>query len=128
MDENELSNKIIGAAIEAHKALGPGLLESAYEECLCHELHLQGLAFERQKDLPVEYKGIKLDCGYRLDLVVEGKVVVEAKAVERMLPVYEAQVLTYLKLTGLKLGMLINFNTPRIKDGIKRLVLGLEEK
>jgi len=125
MDENELSNKIIGAAIEVHKHLGPGLLESAYEECLCHELHLMGLSFERQKSLPVEYKGIKLDCGYRLDIVVEGKVVIEIKAIERLMPIHEAQVLTYLKLSGLKLGMLINFNQALIRDGIKRVVLGL---
>jgi len=128
MDENEISNKIIGAALEVHKVLGPGLLESAYEECLCYELNLQGLAFERQKSLPVEYKGIKLDCGYQMDLVVEGKVVVEVKAVEKLLSIHEAQVLTYLRLSGLRLGLLINFNSPRIKDGIKRLVLGLKEK
>jgi len=125
MDENELSNKIIGAAIEVHKHLGPGLLESAYEECLCHELHLMGISFERQKNLPVEYKGIKLDCGYRMDLVVDDKVLVEIKAIDKLMPIHEAQVLTYLKLSGLKLGMLINFNNALIRDGIKRVVLGL---
>jgi GxxExxY protein len=125
MDENELSNKIIGAAIEVHKHLGPGLLESAYEECMCHELNLMGLSFERQKNLPVEYKGIKLDCGYRMDLVVDNKVLIEIKAIDKLMPIHEAQVLTYLKLSGLKLGMLINFNNALIRDGIKRVVLGL---
>jgi GxxExxY protein len=125
MDENELSNKIIWAAIEVHKHLGPGLLESAYEECLCHELHLMEIGFERQKNLPVEYKGIKLDCGYRMDLVVDDKVVVEIKAIDKLMPIHEAQVLTYLKLSGLKLGMLINFNNAMIRDGIRRVVLGL---
>jgi len=128
MDENELSNKIIGAALEVHKTLGPGLMESAYQACLCQELRIQGLKIEKEKDLPVEYKGFKLDCGYRMDIVVEDKVIVEVKALEKVLPIHEAQLLTYLKLTGLKLGLLINFNTPRLKDGIKRLVLGLEEK
>jgi len=127
MDENEITGNIIKAAIEVHRHLGPGLLESAYEECLCHELHLMGMSFERQKNLPIEYKGIKLDCGYRLDLVVENKVVVEIKASEKMLPIYEAQVLTYLKLTGLQLGLLINFNCQVIKDGIRRIVLGFRE-
>lgn len=123
MEENEITGKIIGAAIEVHRHLGPGLMESVYEECLCQELKLNGLSFERQKVLPVEYKGAKLDCGYRLDLVVEQKVVVEIKAVEKLMPVYTAQVLTYLKLSGLKLGLLINFNVPVIRDGIKRLIL-----
>jgi len=128
MDENELSNKIIGAALEVHKALGPGLIESAYQACLCQELKLQGLAIEKEKDLPVEYKGIKLDCGYRMDIVVEGKVVVEVKSLEKVLGIHEAQLLTYLKLTGMKLGLLINFNTEMLRHGIKRIVLGLEEK
>ncbi len=123
MEENEITGKIIGAAIEVHRHLGPGLMESVYEECLSQELKLNGLSFERQKVLPVEYKGAKLDCGYRLDLVVEQKVVVEIKAVEKLMPVYTAQVLTYLKLSGLKLGLLINFNVPVIRDGIKRLIL-----
>jgi GxxExxY protein len=106
-----------------HRALGPGLLESAYEECLCHELTLRRLAFERQKPLPVEYKGTKLDCGYRLDLLVEALVVVEIKAVEVIQPIHEAQLLTYLKLGGWKLGLLINFNVPFLKDGIRRRIL-----
>jgi GxxExxY protein len=96
----ELTEKVIGAAIEVHKALGPGLLESAYEECLCHELHLRNLNFARQVPLPVQYKGINLDCGYRLDIVVDGDLILELKCVEHVLPVHEAQLLTYLKLTG----------------------------
>ena len=120
--ENELSNKIIGAAIEVHRTLGPGLLESTYEECLCRELSLNGLSFERQKPLPIRYKGVYLDCGYRLDLVIENCVMVELKSIENLLPIHEAQLLTYLKLTGLKLGLLINFNVPILKDGIKRMV------
>lgn len=120
--ENELSNKIIGAAIEVHKILGPGLLESTYEECLCKELNLIGLSFERQKPLPINYKGVYLDCGYRLDLVVESCVIVELKSIDRLLPIHQAQLLTYLKLTGLKLGLLINFNVPILKNGIKRVV------
>ena len=120
--ENELSNKIIGAAIEVHRVLGPGLLESTYEECLCRELSLNGLSFERQKHLPISYKGISLDCGYRLDLVVENCVIVELKSIEKLLPIHQAQLLAYLKLMGLKLGLLINFNVPVLKDGIKRMV------
>ena len=120
--ENEVSNKIIGASIEVHKILGPGLLESAYEECLCRELSLIGLSFESQKPLPINYKGVQLDCGYRLDLVVENCVIVELKSVETLLPIHQAQLLTYLKLTGLKLGLLINFNVPVLKNGIKRVV------
>jgi GxxExxY protein len=110
---------IIGAAIEVHRALGPALLESAYEECLCHELHLQGLRFERQVDLPVSYKGLLLSCGYKIDLIVEQEVVLELKAVEAILPIHEAQLLTYLKLSGKHVGLLINFNT----RGIRRIVL-----
>ena len=120
--ENKVSNKIIGAAIEVHKNLGPGLLESTYEECLCRELSLNGLSFERQKPLPINYKGIHLDCSYRLDLVVENCVIVELKSIDTLLPIHYAQLLTYLKLTGLKLGLLINFNVPVLKDGIKRVV------
>ena len=123
MDLNEITGQIIGAAIEVHRAVGPGLLESAYEACLCHELTLRRVAFERQKPLPVEYKGVKLDCGYRLDLFVEGTVVVEIKAVETIQPIHEAQLLTYLKLGGWKLGLLINFNVPALKDGIRRRIL-----
>ena len=125
MDENEISNKIIQSAIEVHRHLGPGLLESAYEEWLCYELSRMGLSFKRQQSLPVEYKGIKLDCGYRLDLVVEEKVIVEVKSVEKLLPIHQAQLLTYLRLSELKLGLLINFNSALLKDGIKRMVLNL---
>ena len=114
---------IIGAAIEVHRALGPGLLESAYEQCLCHELHLRRLAFQRQVDLPVSYKGLNLDCGYRIDLIVECEVVLELKAIETILPVHEAQLLTYLKLSGKHVGLLINFNTPVLTRGIRRIVL-----
>ena len=120
--ENEVSEKIIVLAIEMHKILGPGLLESTYEECFCRELSLSKLFFERQIPLPVEYKGARLDCGYRLDLVVENCVIVELKSIEALLPIHQAQLLTYLKLTGMKLGLLINFNVPILKDGIKRVV------
>ncbi len=119
----DLTKKIIGAAIEVHKALGPGLLESAYEACLCHELHLRGLPFNRQQPLPVRYKGIELDCGYVLDMVVTDTVVLELKAVEKMLPVHEAQLLSYLRLGGYKVGLLLNFHAPVLKDGLKRMVL-----
>jgi GxxExxY protein len=122
-DINELTGEIIGAAIEVHKILGPGLLESAYEECLCHELSLRETAVERQKKLPIDYKGKILECGYRMDLVVADIVVVEIKACDSLLPIHEAQLLTYLKLTGIKIGLLINFNVAMLKDGIKRLAL-----
>ena len=124
-DEDTFSKEIIGAAIEVHRNLGPGLLESAYEECLCRELAICNLTFERQKSLVISYKEVKLDCGYRLDIVVGGLVILELKAVERIEPIHEAQLLTYLKLSGLKLGILINFNVPFLKDGIKRIVNGL---
>jgi GxxExxY protein len=114
---------IIGNAIEVHRHLGPSLLESAYEECLCHELHLRGLTFERQVDLPVSYKGLHLGCGYKIDILVEREVVLELKAVEHLLPVHEAQLLTYLKLSRKHLGLLINFNTPIVTRGNKRIVL-----
>ena len=127
MDENQLSHEIIGAALEVHRALGPGLLESAYEECLAHEFTLRGLAFERQVSLPISYKGKAIDAEYRLDFLVLGLVVVELKAVEALLPIHEAQVLTYLKLSHRKLGMLINFNTFRLRDGVKRIVLNLDD-
>ncbi len=123
-DSDKLSRDIIGAAIEVHRTLGPGLLESAYEVCLGHELELRGVAFERQVPLPVMYKGVQLECGYRLDIVVEDLVVVELKAVERIEQVHEAQLLTYLRLTDLWLGLLINFNVPILRQGIKRLVNG----
>lgn len=122
MDINELSSKVIGAAIEVHKHLGPGLLESAYEECLARELSLRELSFERQQALPIEYKGAKLDCGYRLDMVVEDRMILELKACAQLEPIHEAQLLTYLKLSGLKLGLLLNFNVPIMKEGIVRIV------
>jgi GxxExxY protein len=120
----ELTEKIIGAVIEVHRALGPGLLESAYEECLCREFNLRGLTFQRQVQLPVEYKGVKLDCGYRLDLIVQDDVVLELKCVEHTLPVHEAHLLTYLKLTGKHVGIIINFNVATlVRGGIVRKVL-----
>ena len=125
MNENSLSKEIIGAAIEVHRILGPGLLESAYQKCLERELTLRDLKFEKEKQIPIEYKGIKLDCGYRLDFLVEGLVIIELKAVEKILPIHKAQVLTYLKLQNLKLGLILNFNVPMLKDGIKRLALKL---
>jgi GxxExxY protein len=121
--EEELTGQIIGAAIEVHRELGPGLLEFAYQACLARELALRKVPYEQEKSLPVEYKGILLDCGYRLDFIVAGKVVVELKAVDKVHPVHEAQLLTYLKLTGCKVGLLINFNVPVLKNGIKRMVL-----
>ena len=127
MGINELSSKIIGAAIEVHKVLGPGLLESAYEECLCHELKLRGISYERQKPLPLAYKGKKLDCGYRLDLVVEAAIVVELKSCVSIEPIHKAQLLSYLKLSGLRLGLLLNFNVPVMRDGVIRIVNELKE-
>ena len=120
-----LSNRVIGAAIEVHKALGPGLLESAYEECLCCELSEASITFERQVPLPVIYKDIKLQCGYRIDIVVSKVIILELKTVESILPIHEAQILTYLKLANLKLGILLNFNVPYMKNGIRRYVNGL---
>jgi len=120
--ENALTDKIIGAAIEVHRHLGPGLLETAYEECLCYELSQQGVRFQRQVALPVNYKGLKLDCGYKLDLVVEDSVVVELKAIEELLPIHSAQLLTYLKSSGKRVGLLINFNVPILTKGLKRMV------
>ena len=125
-DINKLSSIIIGAAIEVHKALGPGLLESAYEGCICHELSSEGLSLERQKPLAVRYKGINLDCGYRLDAVVENAIILELKSCEKIEPIHKAQLLTYLRLSGLKLGLLLNFNVPLMRDGIVRVVNGLE--
>ena len=120
--QQELTGQILGAAIEVHKQLGPGLLESTYQVCLCHELELRGISFECQKPLPLEYNGIKLECGYRIDLLVAGLVIVEIKSVEALAPIHEAQLLTYLKLTGIKVGFLINFNVVVLKQGIRRLV------
>ena len=121
---NTLSNEIINAAIEAHKSLGPGLLESAYETCLCHELSLRKIPFDRQYPVPVNYKGVNLDAGYRLDILVDDLVIVEIKAIKKLEPIHEAQLLTYLRLTNKWLGLLINFNVPILKQGIKRKVLG----
>lgn len=120
---HELTERIIGAAIEVHRALGPGLLESICQACLAHELALRSIAFEKEKPLPIEYKGLKLGCGYRLDFVVDGKVVVELKAVDSIHDVHRAQLLTYLKLTGCKVGLILNFNEAVLKNGIERLVL-----
>lgn len=121
---NELSGKVVGLCIEIHRELGPGLLESAYEECLAYELSKAGLRFERQKPLPVRYKEVQLDCGYRLDFVVEGILIIELKAVTELLPIHEAQLLTYLKLDKKPLGLLVNFNMPTLKQGVRRLVCG----
>lgn len=122
-DNDILTEKIIGFAIEVHRQLGPGLLESAYEECLSYELAQSGLQFRRQVPLPVVYKAVRLDCGYRLDLVVEEKIILELKTVERLMPIHQAQILTYLKLSGLHTGLLLNFNSGVLKDGIRRMVL-----
>lgn len=118
---NQITEKIIGCAIEVHRGLGPGLLESAYEECLCFELSQVGFEFERQVPLPVIYKGVKLDCGYRMDLVVEKLVIIEIKAVEQVIPVHEAQLLSYLKLANKPLGLLMNFHVSVLKNGLKRI-------
>ena len=118
-----LTGKIIGAAIEVHKILGPGLLESIYEDCLCHELKLREITFERQKPVDINYKDLKMSSGYRIDLIVEGSVVVELKAVREMNAIFEAQLLTYMKISGCKKGLIINFNVPVLKDGLKRMVL-----
>ena len=124
---NKITELVIGAAIEVHRHLGPGLLESAYEECLCRELALRNTPFDRQVALPISYKGLQLDCSYRVDLLVENMLVVELISVELLLPIHEAQVLTYIRLGGWKVGLLLNFNVPVLKRGIKRLVLGLKE-
>ena len=123
MKFDELSNRLIGLAIEVHGNLGPGLLESTYEQCLAHELSLAGIPFRTQAPLPVKYKGIRLDCGYRVDLLVDDALIVELKAVEELQGIHEAQLLTYMKLAGVRTGLLINFNVKRLKDGIKRFVL-----
>ena len=123
MEINELTGKVIGCAIEVHKALGPGLLASAYEQCLAYELGLANLEFELQKAIPVRYKDVALDCGHRLGLVIEGRLIVEIKSVERLYKIHEAQLLTYLRLANLHTGLLINFNELLLKNGIKRFVL-----
>ena len=122
--ENDLlTAKIIGFAIEVHRALGPGLLESAYEECLCFELKQNDVAFRRQVPLPIIYKCVRLDCGYRLDIVIEDRVIVELKTAERLMPIHEAQILTYLKLTGIRTALLFNLNSGVLKDGMRRIML-----
>ena len=120
--EQRLTGEIIGASIEVHRELGPGLLESSYEACVCHELDLRGITYKFQDPLPLEYKGIRLNCGYRMDLLVANAVIVEIKSVAALAPIHEAQSLTYLKLRGMKVGLLINFNVVVLKDGIRRLV------
>lgn len=127
MNINQLTEAIIGGAIEVHRHLGPGLLENAYEVALCRELQLRRIPLLRQKQLRMTYKGVTLPIGYRLDLLVDNRVVVEVKAVETLLPIHEAQLLTYLKLGGYQVGLLLNFNVPILRDGIRRKVLGLEE-
>jgi GxxExxY protein len=121
--ENQITHAIIGAAMEVHRTLGPGLLESAYEECIAREFILRGIKFERQKPVPVVYKDVKLECGYRMDFLVEGDVVVELKAVDAFAPVHEAIVLTYMRLSGRRLGLLINFNVLILKEGIRRFII-----
>ena len=123
MEFDKLSNQVIGCALQVHKALGPGLLESAYEQCLAHELSLAGIPFKLQFPLPVNYKNIKLDCGYRMDLLVDDKLVVELKSVDKITGVHQSQILTYMKLSEMKTGLLINFNVELLKSGIKRFVL-----
>src|SRR5579862_2756757 len=122
-EEDPLSRKVIGCAIAVHRALGPGLLESAYEECLCFELQQAGLVHERQVPLPVVYKTVMLDCAYRIDLVVENSLLLELKAIDSLAPIHDAQVLTYLRLSGLHVALLINFNVPILRDGLKRLAM-----
>ena len=125
MTENELSKVVFDCALKVHQALGPGLLESAYEECLFHELKKNGLDVQKQKALPLVYEEVKLDVGYRIDIIVENKLIIEVKSVETLNDVHFAQLLTYLKLTNCKLGLLINFNVSLIKNGIKRIVNNL---
>ncbi len=122
-EKDPLTEQVIGLAIEVHRGLGPGLLESAYEACLCYELDQIGIAFKRQVPLPVVYKSVKLDCGYRMDIVVADSLIIELKTIERILPVHEAQLLTYLKLSGFHTALLLNFNSAVLKDGIRRFVL-----
>lgn len=123
---NDLSHQVIGLCIEVHRELGPGLLESAYEEALAYELAKAGLAFDRQREVPLRYRGIELSCDYRLDFVVEGQLLLELKAVSELLPIHQAQLLTYLKLERLQLGLLVNFNVPVLKDGIRRVILSAQ--
>ena len=127
MEMYTLTETVIGCCIEIHRELGPGLLESAYEECLCYELAQRRLRFGRQQSLPVTYKGVRLDCGYRIDVIVEDKLLLELKAVDQLLPIHSAQLLTYLRLTDLRLGLLINFNVSALKHGVKRVANKYEE-
>ena len=120
---SELSNRVIGCAIEVHRVLGPGLLESTYQQCLAHELKLNGIGFSLEHPLPVEYKGLHLDCGYRIDVLVEKEIILELKSVEEIKGIHEAQLLTYLRLSGIKQGFLINFNVERLVDGLRSFVL-----
>jgi GxxExxY protein len=122
-DRDPLSERVIGLAIDVHRALGPGLLESAYEECLCLELRQAEIGHARQVPLPIIYKGVRLDCGYRLDIVVGEALILEIKAVEQLLPIHDAQILTYLRLSGHRAGLLLNFNTALLKNGVRRFVL-----
>jgi GxxExxY protein len=123
MEFDTLSNQVIGCAIEVHRELGPGLLESTYEQCLAHELALSGIQFERQKQLPVEYKGQLIDCGYRIDLLVADQLILELKCVDKFSPIHQAQLMTYMKLAKIKTGILVNFNVTLLKNGLKRIVL-----
>ena len=123
MEFDDLSRRVIGCAIEVHRELGPGLLESTYEQCLARELSLHGISFQLQHPQPVAYKGIRLDCGYRIDVLIEDELIIELKAVEEIKGIHEAQLLTYMKLAGIKTGLLINFNVTKLKNGIKRYVL-----
>ena len=123
MEKDPLTGKIIGCAIEVHRALGPGLLESVYQQALAHELRMQGIAFESEYPLPVKYKNVSLECGYRIDLLVAGEVIIELKAVEEIKGIHKAQILTYMKLANIKTGLLINFNVERLVDGITRFKL-----
>jgi GxxExxY protein len=127
-DLNEITRRIIAAAIEVHRHLGPGLLESAYQECVCYELSQMGLSFTREVHLPLTYKGLQLDCNYRIDLLVEDAVVVELKSIEQILPIHSAQLLTYLRASHKQIGLLINFNVRVLKDGIKRIVHDFDER
>lgn len=123
MEFDQLSHRVIGCAIEVHRELGPGLLESAYEQCLAHELRKNSILFQLQHPQPVRYKDVALDCGYRIDLLVEGSIILELKSVEKLKGIHEAQLLTYMKLAGIRTGLLINFNVTRLKDGLRRFVL-----
>lgn len=123
MERDPLTERVIGCAIEVHRALGPGLLESTYQQCLIHELKLNGIPFQSEKPIPVEYKGIRLDCGYRIDVLVDSCLILELKSVEEIAPIHKAQLLTYMKLSGIRTGLLINFNVRRLIDGIERFKL-----